>query len=731
MLALLRTFSWQELRHHPWRYLTALASIALGVALAFSVHLINASALGEFSSALQQVQGRPDVSVKGAGNFDETVFAQIAAQELVELASPVLEFSSYLLDAQGRKRAVKVIGVDGLVAPQLAPGLLMKPHQAVDGSADRFAWFAPQQAFLNAAAIQVMGTQVAGTASLQLVVGNQIISLNNAGSVAASGNALLVMDLGAMQDALNLRGQLSRIDLRLKPGADAKAIQLPANVLGLALQRPEQADNRTDQLSRAYRVNMTVLALVALFTGAFLVYSVLTLAVAKRAQQLALLGVLGLTQRQRMQLVLLEASLLGLVGAALGVALGALLAALGLKALGGDLGGGYFSGATPPLQWSTAAALVYALLGWLAALAGAWWPAQRAQSLPLAQTLKGLGLASSKQRKPWLAGLLVLAALVGAMLPPIAGIPLAAYLSVALLLLGGMGLLPWGVSLLYDRLAPRVATHALPLLAVERARRMREVAVVAVSGVVAALSLAVALTVMVSSFRTSVSQWLDVMLPAPMYARLTSSTQTAQGLYFPPQVVQQMAQLPGVQRVVGLRLRNLPVGSDLPDVQLIARPMQDVQEVQNALPWIGTLHQPPADLPANSRVIALYVSEAMVQLHGAQPGQIFDQKWLLPAINTAAAATKSIAIGSSQQPVVFYVAGVWRDYVRQFGAVVMDQADYQQLSGDLRVNDLAIWPQPGQDEAALQKQLRSLFSSDAQLAGLVEFSSGYLTAALL
>ena len=48
---------------------------------------------------------------------------------------------------------------------------------------------------------------------------------------------------------------------------------------------------------------------------------------------------------------------------------------------------------------------------------------------------------------------------------------------------------------------------------------MRESAAVAVSGVVASLSLAVALTVMVASFRDSVTHWLDVVLPADLYLR--------------------------------------------------------------------------------------------------------------------------------------------------------------------------------------------------------------------
>src|SRR5256885_10698548 len=95
-------------------------------------------------------------------------------------------------------------------------------------------------------------------------------------------------------------------------------------------------------MSRAYRVNLTVLALVALFTGAFLVFSVLALSVAQRAPQFALLAVLGLTPRQRLGLVLLESLLLGMVGSAAGIALGAALAWLALHLLGGALAGGYF-----------------------------------------------------------------------------------------------------------------------------------------------------------------------------------------------------------------------------------------------------------------------------------------------------------------------------------------------------------------------------------------------------
>jgi putative ABC transport system permease protein len=235
--------------------------------------------------------------------------------------------------------------------------------------------------------------------------------------------------------------------------------------------------------------------------------------------------------------VLVESLLLGAAGSTAGIALGTALAALALRLLGGDLGGGFFAGVAPPLQWEGAAALLYGLLGVAAAGVGGWWPARAAQHLPPAQTLKGLGAALQSGQHRAVPLLLIAAGVLLAQTPPVAGIPLAAYVSVGLLLVGGITALPWLIGLTYDRLAPWVSRRLLPLLAVERARRVRESAAVAVSGVVASLSLAVALTVMVASFRDSVTHWLDVVLPADLYVRAAMGTGAADTVYFPPELV--------------------------------------------------------------------------------------------------------------------------------------------------------------------------------------------------
>ncbi|MBK0392885.1 FtsX-like permease family protein [Ramlibacter algicola] len=695
MRDLLRTFSWQDLRRHPWRSIAAIAAVMLGVALALAVHLINASALSEFSAAVRAVNGQPDLELRATqGSFDEALFARVAADEAVTLAGPVLELATNAVGRNGKRVSLRVLGLDALTTGAVAPNLVPRPFQETD----RMALFAPGAVFLNGAASERLPVD-----RVQLQAGLQMLEVRVAGTVGAAGAPLAVMDIGAAQDLFGRAGVLSRIDVQLRAGTDtaawARRMALPPGVIAA---QPGDALQRVDNLSRAYRVNLTVLALVALFTGAFLVFSVLSLSVARRSQQFALLGVLGLDARARRRLVLFESAGLGAVGSLLGVALGTALALLALRLLGGDLGGGYFEGVTPSLHWSSTAAAGYALLGVAAALAGGWFPARQAERLPLAQALKGLRASEGPASRVTPGLLLLAASLPLALLPPVADLPIAAYLAVAALLVGGIASLPPAVGWLYDRIAPHVANRLLPLLAVERARRVRETAAVAVSGVVAALSLAVALTVMVASFRDSVSRWLDVLLPADLYVRTAGTTAGADTAFLDASLVDRVARLPGVARVATQRVRSLQPDPARPSVALLAR---QIEAPARDLPLAGELSPVPAGR------IPVYASEALRDLHGARVGEPLP--WLDATLGLAP---------PDGAPSRFVVAGIWRDYVRQTGAVLLDRRDYERVTGDRRVTDLSVWLAPGAPAADVQAGIRSAAGSASSLVEIASAS---------
>lgn len=713
MWSLLCTFSWQELRHHPWRNASALLAVTLGVALAFAVQLINTSALDEFSQAARTVSGRSDLQLRARqGRLDEVWYRRVAELPGVAWASPVLDLHSYLLLPQG-KQGLRVLGIDVLRVADQAPALLPLAWQDRLTQRDLGAALGPGRVFLNPAAQALAlaqsatdGEPGAAPQSLRLQIGSGQVTVHAAGRLAAPGPALAVMDIGAAQELFGLAGQLSAIDIRLQAGRSAEEVLATLRQRAdwppeLDLVTTQDGQDQIDRLSRAYRVNLTVLALIALFTGAFLVFSVLSLSVAKRAQQFALLGVLGMNGKQRMRLVLLEALLLGMVGAALGLALGSLLAWLGLSRLGGDLGGGFFSGATPVLHAPLHTAVLFGALGIGAALLGAWWPARAAAQLPPAQTLKGLNTGSRSKASAWFSLACLIGAAALAQAPPWWDMPLAAYAAIALMLLGGISALPWLIAAILRQALALVGHQVLGLLALERARRQREAAAVAVGSVVASLSLAVALTVMVASFRESVTHWLDQVLPADLYLRSARHVRASDTVFFSADFVRQARGLQGVRELQAQRQVALMLNPRLPAITLMARPLRaDAPD----LPLVQAALTPPAGS------IPVYVSEAVLDLYPIRLGMDWPEL--------------SAALGASRAGRNLFVAGVWRDYARQSGAVVMRDSDYALLRDDPRFNDLAIWLERPSDSRVVQSQLRDLLEEKQPGAGdWLEFGS--------
>ncbi|MDB6000681.1 MAG: transporter permease, partial [Rhizobacter sp.] len=250
---LLVSWSWPELRHHPWRTATALLSVVLGVALAFAVQLINASALSEFSAAVRSVNGQPDFELRGQrSGFDEMLYARVAAHPQVALASPVIEVDTQAQAPDGTRQSLRVLGLDALVAAPLSPQLLPRP----DAGVDRLAMLDPDAVFLNPAAQRLAQSAAAAASSpasaasadtpasspqganpearLRLQIGTAWTSLDVRGSIAAAGTPLAVMDIAGAQERFGWLGRLSRIDVRLAPGADREQVlrdlALPAGV---------------------------------------------------------------------------------------------------------------------------------------------------------------------------------------------------------------------------------------------------------------------------------------------------------------------------------------------------------------------------------------------------------------------------------------------------------------------------------------------------------------------
>ncbi|HMX17199.1 MAG TPA: FtsX-like permease family protein, partial [Rhodocyclaceae bacterium] len=377
--------AWSALRAQPGRSLVAALAIAVGTALGLAIHLINQSAVGEFSRAVATLAGQADLSLRG--RLPEEFYPRLATDPDVAAASPQLELR---VNLPGRREPLTVLGLDPFRAAALAPQLLARPDAQGQGAAG-LALLEPDVILLSTAALESLGVSPGERLPVQVGVGTRELRVAGTLPAVGAGRRLGVMDIAGAQWMLDHVGMLSRIDLRLRPGADPGALRarwadrIPA---GARFETPAETGERSANVSRAYRVNLSVLALVALFTGAFLVFSTQVLSLLRRRSQLALLRVLGFTRGQLLGLVLVEGAVLGLAGSIAGVAGGVAIAALALRLLGGDLGGGYFHAITPPLAVSPSAVAGFAVLGMAASLAGSLAPALSAARARPAKALK-------------------------------------------------------------------------------------------------------------------------------------------------------------------------------------------------------------------------------------------------------------------------------------------------------------------------------------------------------
>jgi putative ABC transport system permease protein len=661
-----------QLREQPTRFLVTVLALALGVALGSSVYLVNTSALNEFGLATKRLVGEADMVIRGPREgFSEKVFVDLAHNTSVSALSPVLELEVAL---SGRNDTLKVLGVDPFQAAALQPALIADIGDGV------FQLFAPDAIYLSSAAAQAL--KVHRGDPLPVTVGSSAKTLRVLGILpeGAYPQPLGLMDIASAQWTFNAVGRLNRIDLRLKPGTDVEALRadlgkgLPAGVLAIA---PQVERDRAVTVTRAYRVNLNMLALVALFTGAFLVFSTQSLSVLRRRRSLALLRALGVTQSQLRLALLGEGLALGVVGSLIGVTLGVLIAAAILKFLTADLGNGQLRAVGASLRAAPLQLSAFFAIGIVVAGVGAWVPARNAARQPPARALKGGdGDYHGVARASWRGGLGLLVLGAGlAWLPPIRGLPVFGYAAIAALLLGAVLLVP-SLTLKALGLAPR--THRIVLdTAVAQLRENVGMSALSLASIIVSFSLMVAMAIMIHSFRVSFDLWLGKLLPADLQLREPFGNDTA----FWSSVDQaNLAATPGVSRVEFRRTRQLLLDPKRAPVTLIARGATQTQTGAE-LPLVQSAPATPAQNSA-------WISEALQDLYGYKIGDAI-----------------ALPLAGRMQP--FTVAGVWRDYARLSGSIVISRQAYREATGDTGANEGSVWLKPGVAAASAEKLLRS------------------------
>jgi putative ABC transport system permease protein len=325
-LRLARVMSPRRLRERPLRSALTAAGVAAGVALLFSITLLNAQLKETVHATGALVTGSHllQVSAASPGGLPETMETEVSADGRVAATAPLL-INRTRLSIGRHEVGGFVIGVSGDLAsvdPDLLRDLTIESSRAPGAGL-------------------VLGHALASR--LDVEVGRRVSVSTPARRVEVPVRAIVTAPLLArvdsgmaalqpLRDAQRLFGRVGRIDqiiVAAKPGANVAALEadLARALAGRAIVgAPGSATAGSASDLDAYLLATEAGGLIALVVAAMLVFNTMTMAMAERRTEIALAGALGATRRQLLVATLGEATLLGALGTLAGLVAGGVLA---------------------------------------------------------------------------------------------------------------------------------------------------------------------------------------------------------------------------------------------------------------------------------------------------------------------------------------------------------------------------------------------------------------------
>jgi len=537
--------------------------VALGVAVLFAGLATNVAIESSVDRTVRDLVGRADLRVAAFGEtgLSATTIEAIRGTPGVAVAAPALERQTYLLQGPTASlpAPVTVVGVDPALEPAVHD-LTLASGSALVADDERSALITQRLAAQDGLALgSELTVQGAGPTAHYRVIG---ILAGDGPAVGTFGRTVVVPLLTAQ--AVFQQTGVSRVDLALAEGADAATVTaaLGSRLLSQPYVLSSPADLAASLRSSTadFQAMTALIAAIALFTGAFLIFNTLSMTLVERVRELGLLRAAGATRGQVTGYVLRQAFLLGVVGSVLGVVLGALLA-VAIVAYVRTVGDVTLDGPTLPVSAAVAAFLV----GVIVTLAAALEPARRAGRIPPIEALKARseGPSARRARLGWLVVVLVVVAAAGLLVWPRGigdtGIPRA--LIVYTILLLATLLLPVVMRPL-TRLAGSL--FALPFRLEERLARGsldrdRSRAILTIGPLAVGLAAVVALGAVGQNARASAGAWIADVIPGDVVATSIRPIPADEG------VAATLAETPGVARVSPIATFDIAVAGTRTD----------------------------------------------------------------------------------------------------------------------------------------------------------------------
>lgn len=694
----LRKVGLRTLLRHGWQTALMIFGIALGVAVVISIDLANASAGRAFALSAETLTGKATHQIQGGPlGVPENVYIELKRSGWQYPVAPVV--SEYVSSPELGGQPIQLLGIDPFADGELRS--FLGSHGEVP--------LEQLTAFLARPGAVLISRSLAERFRLSPGDPLTILSAGRSHKAFVAGllepsdslsrrtlEGVILADIATAQELSTQLGYLSRVDLLLPqedPGVlAALKTRLPPGMLVVP------ASSRTDaleQMTAAFRVNLTALSLLALVVGLFLIYNTMTFSVVQRRELFGTLRCLGVTRRELFLLVCSEALVVGLIGSLIGMGLGILLGQGTVRMVSQTVNDLYFTTTVQAVGIPLESLVKGLAAGVLATLVTAAFPAWEAASVPPRVALLRSGLEFKSRRgviRAAMGGMVTLALALLIFRLPQAGL-FAGFGGTLLTVLGAALLTPAAVVLfvrlttplsgsilgLIGRMAPRNLVNSLSRTAV------------AVTALMVAVAVTIGVSVMIDSFRHTVIVWLEETLQSDVYLSAPIYTATTPSAPVDPQVVQRLATWPGVKRVDTLRSTTVQALQGQINLSATDNPLVGQERLFVALE--GSRDQVWERMLAGE----VLVSEPLANRLGIRmPGE-------------------KISLDTPQGWREFNVLGIFYDYASSEGTLFMAMQLYREIWRDYAVTSVGLRLDNPQDADRLVRDLQEGLNREQQL----------------
>ncbi len=700
------------LRHWrlAWRQqLMLLIILALGTAVHVAMRLANRSALAGFARFSEGITRDSDWTLRAAAGPMKTPWLREMRDALgprpVTLL-PIIEATvvPHMPDAAARigsRPTWRLVGMDLIALQNLARESTQQNPTRGGGNV----------VFVGEAMAKLEGWSIG--AEIPLVVNDEIVTVTLAAIVPVQPDTpappahLLLMDLPQAQRVLHRPDEFDRVEVLAPDGGTFPKLrdETQAVLSAIAGDRWQVLghDDRAalaGSMTAAFRLNLTILSLLALLVGGYLMFQALDGVVIRRREEIAILRALGVTERSVRRAFLIEAALLGLIAGVLGVLLGWAGAQGAVLGVAQTMTALYGASTATFAELHLDEALIGIMLCVGTSLVAAWWPARMAAgTVPAAVLSRHAAPWQSGRlwRAEWIGALLCVAAIILAQQGPVtmngARTPVAAYAAALCWLLGAA--LAGGALLKVFR----KGRGAITSVAFSHLRRPSVRHRFAIAALVSAVAMTSGMAVMISSFDHTVRGWIVRSMKADIYISSAGAQSASATNVISAATVEMMRKRPEISELAVLHHTNVTLADGPVHVLGVDAAFAQRHDLHA---WI---HQPPRDWWLASPA-SVMINESL----GTRLGVTLHDELFIPTTNG---------------PRTLRIAGVFADYGNERGSILMPQMMFRDCFGNADAWRVAIMLKPDADAEAVRASLQQAHP------GLSIFTQAHLRAEAL